>query len=116
MSATIELSKDFVAAFRRYERAVEAAENAKRTVQESDTELRNAVLALGKLLRIADGVERMAENWNALIAARDHHQRQHDYWRAEAERHRRRITALRGVITRMKTRPKPPKPDVGGAS
>lgn len=59
-------------------------------------------LSLGALLRIADASERMALRYTELIEARD-------YWKNRAAsteqtlaRARRRMSALNGVITRLK--------------
>lgn len=61
-------------------------------------------LIVGSLQRIADATELMASNYTAL-------QKDLDWWKqiakdrmASAEKAERRITALKGVITKMKRR------------
>lgn len=60
----------------------------------------------GSLQRIADGVEKMAANWSAMSSERERYER---WYREELKRREhaeRRITSLRGVITRLKRAPK----------
>ena len=63
-------------------------------------------ISAGSLQRIADATEKMAENWSRLADDRDYQKRRAE----EAERYaairNRRISALRGVITRLKNRSK----------
>lgn len=56
----------------------------------------------GCLLRIADAVEVMAENHAALIAERDQFKRWYDEEREKRASRNRKISALRGVITKLK--------------
>lgn len=56
----------------------------------------------GAILRIADAVEKMAQNYAALINERDMLRGMYRSERAAAERLYRSNAGLRGVITRMK--------------
>ena len=56
----------------------------------------------GSLQRIADAVEKMAANYDNLSANRDYWKRRAEENRECSQRLMRRVTALRGVITRMK--------------
>lgn len=58
----------------------------------------------GALLRIADAIEKMAVSWGALREERDRYERWYREMLAEVDHKRRRINALRGVITRNKRR------------
>lgn len=56
----------------------------------------------GSLQRIADGVEKMAQNHDSLLRAKKSAEDGRDYWQKEAEQRDRRIRSLRGYITRLK--------------
>lgn len=56
----------------------------------------------GSLQRIADATEKIAVNYDDLLRDKKSAEESRDYWRGQAERGRRQISALRGVITRMK--------------
>lgn len=58
----------------------------------------------GSLQRIADATEAMAKNYTAMQEDRDRYKRWYEDQRAITLRLSRRITAFRGVITRMKKR------------
>ena len=58
----------------------------------------------GSLQRIADATEKMAASYDALRNERDRLQRWYDTAKAEWQLLARRNAALRGVITRMKTK------------
>lgn len=57
---------------------------------------------VGSLQRIADATEKMASNYTFLQNERDKYERWYKQERASNERMARRISALQGVITRMK--------------
>lgn len=59
-------------------------------------------LKLGCLQRIAAATEAMAKNHDELVRQRDIERANRAFWQREAERERRRVNALRGVVTRMK--------------
>jgi len=59
-------------------------------------------IKMGCLQRIADATETMAKSYTALVADRDRLQRWYNDERASNDRLRRRLAALRGVITRQK--------------
>lgn len=71
------------------------------TVTES-TKLDREQLALGAILRIADATELMAVNYRALQEERDRYKRNWEYAKAQNERMARRVSALQGVVTKMK--------------
>lgn len=56
----------------------------------------------GALLRIADATEKMAQRHTDLIRERDYYERAHKREADVSRRLARRITALQGVVTRMK--------------
>jgi hypothetical protein len=56
----------------------------------------------GALLRIADAAEKMAQRHTDLIRERDSYERAYKREADESRRLARRITALQGVITRMR--------------
>lgn len=56
----------------------------------------------GALLRIADAVEKMALRNTELIDERDRYKRTYDTERGWRERAERQVSAMRGVITKMK--------------
>jgi hypothetical protein len=58
----------------------------------------------GSLQRIADATEKMAGSYANLITERDRYKAAHDREVAARQYADRRITALRGVITRLKRR------------
>jgi hypothetical protein len=62
----------------------------------------NEHLQLGCLQRIADATELMAKRYADLIGEKERAESSRDYWRKEAERMGRRVTALRGQITKLK--------------
>lgn len=56
----------------------------------------------GAIQRVADAAEKMAQNYDALVSERD---RYRQWWKEEVARRGQRersITALRGVITKLK--------------
>lgn len=59
-------------------------------------------LKVGCLQRIADGIEKMAANHDALVRDRDFYKTQCEQYRAGNDRLFRRVAALRGTITKMK--------------
>jgi len=59
-------------------------------------------LTTGCLQRIATAAEKMAENYNALVADRDRARRSSNYYQERCDQYARRCWALRGVITKMK--------------
>lgn len=59
-------------------------------------------IACGALQRIATATEAMATEYNRLIRERDSARRSVDYWRERAERAERRLSATKGVVTRLK--------------
>lgn len=61
-------------------------------------------LIVGSLQRIADATEHMASNFLELQKRAERIQKAAEYWQKESERNERRITALKGVITKMKRR------------
>lgn len=61
-------------------------------------------LIVGSLQRIADASELMASNYTALQENRDWWKQTANDRLARAEKAERRITALKGVITKMKRR------------
>jgi len=66
----------------------------------------NEQIKVGCLQRIADATELMANNYQTLINERDRYKRNWEYQKEESERMARRISALQGVITRMKKKAK----------
>ena len=56
----------------------------------------------GSFQRIADACEVMAKNYAALIAERDRWKSRGNYWRGQAEYASRRVSALKGQITKLK--------------
>jgi len=58
----------------------------------------------GSLQRIADALETVSENYNALIADKKSAYESRDYWRTYSEKLQRRIRGLRGVITKLKSK------------
>lgn len=62
----------------------------------------NDQLKLGAMLRIADAVEKIALNYQKLIDERDRYKRWYDDEIKKNEKHWRRQSALRGVITKLK--------------
>jgi FtsZ-binding cell division protein ZapB len=59
------------------------------------------------LQRIADAAEVMSQNHQRLIDERDRYKRRAEHLDTENERLARRISALRGVITRLKRKVHP---------
>lgn len=59
-------------------------------------------LKLGCLLRLADAIEKMSRSYQSLIDDRDLYKRWWKNEQAENERLSRQVSALRGVITKMK--------------
>lgn len=57
----------------------------------------------GSFQRIADACELIARNHAQLIADRDMYEKWYVEWRDRAEHYGRSVSALRGVITRMKS-------------
>lgn len=66
----------------------------------------------GAVLRIADATEKMAQRHTELIRDRDYYKGKAERLDVECNRLSRRVAALRGVITRMKTISKLPAPNV----
>lgn len=58
----------------------------------------------GSLQRIADATEKMAASYDAMRDDRDKYERWYKDERARREKRDRQISALRGVITRLKRR------------
>lgn len=56
----------------------------------------------GSLQRIADATEKIAINYDSLLRAKQSAEEGRDYWRGRADKLERRISALKGVITRLK--------------
>jgi hypothetical protein len=61
-------------------------------------------LKIGTLQRIADATEAMAKNHVALTRERDMYERMYRDRQATCERLARQVSALRGVITKLKKR------------
>jgi len=59
-------------------------------------------IQLGCLQRIADATEHMAANWCELTEQRDRYRRWYESERALCDKKDRCISALRGVITKMR--------------
>ena len=59
-------------------------------------------ITLNCLQRIADATEAMAKRHTEIIEERDGHKADSDYYRQVADIQSRRISALRGVITKLK--------------
>lgn len=59
-------------------------------------------IKLGALQRIADATEMMAKNHVRLVADRDMYEKMYRQQVATTERLSRQVSALRGVITRLK--------------
>lgn len=62
-------------------------------------------LNCGSMLRIADGIEKIASNYSSLIEERDRYKR---WWQEEVNRNEklhRRIRGFKGVITKLKKLP-----------
>lgn len=57
----------------------------------------------GSLQRIADATEKMASNYTSLQNSLDNYKRWYGDEQKENESLRRRISALKGVITKLKT-------------
>lgn len=56
-------------------------------------------IKLGAILRIADAVEKMAEEYSAIIRARNFYKDQSERLRSELDKARRSNAGLRGYIT-----------------
>jgi len=61
-------------------------------------------LKIGAIQRIADATELMAKNYQQLIDERDRYKGYYERAREQRDKAYRRISALQGVITRMKRR------------
>lgn len=59
-------------------------------------------IQLGAVLRIADAVEKMAQNYDHLLSDRDWYKRRYKEQSLEISRLRRSQAALRGYIKRLK--------------
>lgn len=59
-------------------------------------------IGVGCLQRIADAVEKMASSYDSMRRDRDRHKDRADLLEKEGQRMARRISALQGVITKMK--------------
>lgn len=64
----------------------------------------NEDINAGSLQRIADATEKMAASYDAMRNDRDRYERWYKEERARCEKRDRQISALRGVITRLKRR------------
>lgn len=63
-------------------------------------------LNTGAFLRIADAVEKMSVNHDQLMRTAEYYQAQYKFSRQEISSLNRQISALKGVITKMKKGPK----------
>lgn len=61
-------------------------------------------LQLGAIMRIADATEKIAQNYSSLIEERDRYKRWYNEGSEERRRLERRISSLKGVITKIKKR------------
>jgi hypothetical protein len=78
-------------------------DNSRLNIKSSDSGPVNLEdVKIGCLQRIADATEAMAKNYQHLINDRDFYKRRYEEEKALGERMARRISALRGVITKMK--------------
>lgn len=68
----------------------------------SDDSISLDQIKTGALLKIADSVSAMAQNWTSLVRERDTFERLYRSERQSSERLLRRNSALRGAITKMK--------------
>ncbi|MCL5990561.1 MAG: hypothetical protein M1419_00460 [Bacteroidetes bacterium] len=59
-------------------------------------------IQLGCLLKIADNIEKMAHNYTQLISERNRYKEWYEQERKTTHKLYRSISALRGVITKMK--------------
>jgi hypothetical protein len=59
-------------------------------------------IALGAQLRIADAVEKIAQNYQSLISERDYYQKRYAEQIERAAHLRRRISAMQGVATKLR--------------
>lgn len=59
-------------------------------------------IKLGALLRIADAAELMASNFIALQEENKNLHSNNNYWMDVASKEQRRVTSLKGVITKLK--------------
>lgn len=77
-----------------------------REASKQNWDCRNTVedINSGSLQRIADATEKMAGNYIALQNDRDMYKRWYDQAREEKEKLYRKISALKGVITKLKTK------------
>lgn len=64
------------------------------------------ILNAGSLQRIADATELMAKNFLALQSEVETYKRQKEYWMTLAEDRGKTISAMRGVITKLKKKVK----------
>lgn len=64
-------------------------------------------LNAGAILRIADATEKMATNHVKLQNDYDYMRKDRDRYRERAERAERKITAMKGVITKLKKKSQP---------
>lgn len=67
-----------------------------------NSELDRDQIQLGAILRIADATERMCLDREKLERDYQYMRKQRDRYRDLLDKERRRVTALKGVITRMK--------------
>lgn len=56
----------------------------------------------GSLQRIADAMEKVALNYDELLRDKKRAEEARDYWRNRADRLASRVSALKGVITKMR--------------
>jgi len=74
------------------------------SAQDPDTYPGDTEMKIGCLQRIADATELMATNFIQLQNDRDWYKRMYHEKRDEKDKLKRRISALQGVITKMKKR------------
>lgn len=73
---------------------------------ESTAPINQDQLTMGCMLRIADAVEKMAMNHQQLINERDNYKRWYEDEKAEKEFLLKRISSLKGYITKLKNKAK----------
>jgi hypothetical protein len=70
-------------------------------------------LGLGCLQRIADATELMAKRYSDLVSERDSAVRNLGYYREENDRLQRKLSALRGVVTKLRAKLPPSRMKAG---
>ncbi len=78
------------------------ADRSRRDWGHSDEKTTIEEIQLGATLRIADAVEKVAQNYDSLLRAKRSAEESRDHWRKRAEQLERQRRSLRGTITRMK--------------